>query len=63
MIKEYKTTLISEVVTGKLPPSPLKGELSSLSSPFRGLEGFNDEIEPEENLDEELVELEEEETN
>ena len=63
LIKEYKTTLISEVVTGKLPPSPLKGELSSLSSPFRELEGFNDEIEPEENLDEELVELEEEETN
>jgi type I restriction enzyme S subunit len=56
LIKEYKTTLISEVVTGKLPPSPLvRGNLED--------EEINDEIEPEENLDEELVELEEEETN
>ena len=56
LIKEYKTTLISEVVTGKLPPSPLvRGNLED--------EEINDEIESEENLDEELVEPEEEETN
>lgn len=57
LIKEYKTTLISEVVTGKLPPSPLLG--GNLED-----EEINDEeIESEENLDEELVEREEEETN
>jgi type I restriction enzyme S subunit len=57
LIKEYKTTLISEVVTGKLPPSRLLG------GNLEEIEINDEEIESEENLDEELVEREEEETN